>query len=57
MDPEFVNHAPTHLRRAREELREAIDLADEPSETTQRLDEIEHELALIEERFASIDFE
>lgn len=57
MDPEFVNHAPSHLRQARQELRKAIELADKPSPETERLEVIEQEIFEIEERAASVDFE
>jgi hypothetical protein len=56
MDPEFVQHAPPHIRQARQELRNAIELADEPSNELQILEDIEHELAEIEDRLAGVDF-
>jgi len=56
MDPEFVNHAPPHLRKARQELQKAIELADEPSRETERLEAIEQEIYDIEEQAASVDF-
>lgn len=57
MNPEFVNHAPSHLNAARKEILEAIDLADEPSETTDQLKDIEEQLAKIEDHFGGIVYE
>jgi hypothetical protein len=57
MDPEFVQYAPPHIRQARQELRNAIELADEPSDELQSLEHIEQDLAEIEDRLTGVDFE
>jgi hypothetical protein len=41
MNPDFVNYAPEHLCAARQELQEAIKLADESSEGAEHLENIE----------------
>lgn len=57
MDPEFIQHAPSHIRQARQELRNAIELADEPSDELQSLEHIEQDLAEIEDRLTAVDFD
>jgi hypothetical protein len=57
MNPDFVNHAPEHLRAARQELQEAIELTDESSAGAERLEDIETEILELEQELRGINYD